>query len=307
MAPTVSVVVPTHGRAALLRETLASLQLQQPPPLEVLVCAHYWSDGSDAVVAESGWSAVPTAETGAAGHRNAGWRAARGEVVAFIDDDCVADPGWLAALTGPFADSGVGLVQGRTLPAGPVGPRERSIDIPCEYGLYETCNIAYRRRVLAEAGGFDTSYEHRFGGRPFGEDVDLAYRAKRAGWHSAFAEGAVVRHHVFPGSRRQALEEEWRRGYFPRLLVLVPEVAAVFPGPPWALREQSARAQLLLLGLAVALLGRRPLAGALLGVPYLRWALARAGWRRLPEQTLADLVCSVSLVIGSARARRLLL
>lgn len=304
---TVSVVVPTYRRAELLRRTLRSLAELEHRPLEVLVCTDDWSDGSDRITTESGAQALPTGLAGAAGHRNAGWRAARGEVVAFIDDDCEATPGWLGALIEAFGDPRVGLVQGRTEPAGPVGRSQRSIDIPCEYGLYETCNIAYRRQALEEVGGFDPRFSETFGGRPFGEDADLAYRVKRSGWHSTFRADAIVRHHVFPGSLRQSLGEEWRRGYFPRLIGIVPEVVGIFPGPTWLMREQSLRAQLLLLGVVVAVAGRRPAIGALLGVPYLRWARARFSGRDLPEQALADLVASVSLVLGSIRARRLLL
>jgi cellulose synthase/poly-beta-1,6-N-acetylglucosamine synthase-like glycosyltransferase len=306
MATQVSVVVPTFHRAELLEATLASLENLGLDPLEVIVCTDDWADGSDLVARRHGARAVDTDLTGATGHRNAGWRAARGDVVAFIDDDCVARPGWLHALVAPFSDPSVGLVQGRTVPQRPTRRRERSLDIPCEYGLYETCNIAYRRAVLEQTGGFDPAFEKLFGGRPFGEDADLAYRARRAGWATAFAEEAVVAHHVFPASLRQALEEEWRRGYFPRLVKLVPEVTGIFPGPRWSMREQSLRAQMLLVGLLVGLVGRRPLVGAALALPYLRWARARFRGRDLYEQALGDLVASLSLVIGSVRARRLL-
>ncbi|HET6793777.1 MAG TPA: glycosyltransferase [Acidimicrobiales bacterium] len=301
---TVSVVVPTWRRAGLLDATLASLARCDPPPDEVLVASDEWDDGSDAVVARHGARLVDTARLGAAGHRNAGWLEATGEVVAFIDDDCVADPGWVGAISVGFADPAVGLVQGRTCPAGPVGRRDRSIDIPVEYGLYESCNIAYRRVALEAVGGFDETFAERFAGRPFGEDADLAYRVQREGWRTRFAEGAVVRHHVFPGTLRDAAVEEWRRGYFPKLLRLVPEVERILPGPH-VLRPQSARAQLLLAGLVVGL--RRPLLGAALAVPYVRWAVRTVGRRAAPERAALDLVCSVSMILGSVRARRILL
>jgi len=161
--PAVSVVVPTYRRAGLLAVTLDSLDRLEHPPLEILVCTDDWSDGSDAVAARPGVTPLDTRRQGAAGHRNAGWMAAQGDVVAFIDDDCAASPGWLGALIEPFRDPDVVLVQGRTVPAATPSRRERSIDIPCEYGLYETCNIAYRRQALEDAGGFDESLAERFG------------------------------------------------------------------------------------------------------------------------------------------------
>lgn len=301
---TVSVVVPTYRRPDLLHATLASLGRCDPAPAEVLVTRNDWTDGADAVASRHGARVIDTTRPGAAGARNAGWTEARGDLVAFIDDDCVADPGWLGALTAPFGDPAIGLVQGRTCPAGPVGRRDRSVDVPVEYGLYESCNVAYRRSALEEVGGFDESFSRRFGGRPFGEDADLAYRVQRRGWTTRFADGAVVRHHVFPGTLRDAAVEEWRRGYFPLLLRLVPEVARMLPGP-YVLRPQSARAQLLLAGAVVGL--RRPLLGAALAAPYLRWAVRTVGKRATPERAALDLVCSVSMIVGSVRARKLLL
>jgi GT2 family glycosyltransferase len=86
-------------------------------------------------------------------------------------------------------------VQGHTVPdpafLDRLGPFSHTIHVQSETGYYETCNMAYRRSVLEQVGGFDETF--RF---PYGEDTDLAWRAKEAGAKTAFAGDAVVFHDV---------------------------------------------------------------------------------------------------------------
>lgn len=80
------------------------------------------------------------------------------------------------------------------------------MDVPFEQGFYETCNIAYRRDVIERAGGFDEAF--RF---PYGEDTDLAWRAKEDGARTVFVADAVVRHDVWPSDYRAHLRDMRRR------------------------------------------------------------------------------------------------
>lgn len=302
----IAVVIPTFQRRDLLAATLDSLAALDPAPAEVVVVCDGSTDGTDELVRRQGIQLLHTDRRGAAGARNAGWRATTSPVVVFIDDDCVAEPGWLGALAEPFRDQRIGVVQGRTLPARPPGPDERTIHVESEYGLYESCNIAYRRSALEQVGGFDERFGRIFGGRPFGEDTDLAWRVRRAGWSSAFAEHAVVRHHVFPGRFVDSLREDWRRGRFPFLVREIPELRSVLPGRGWFLRRHSAWAQLALVaGTALAVPRVRLLAPAL-ALPYARW-LARHHRHDAARQAARDAVTSVALLAGSARHRSLLL
>ena len=296
-------VIPTYRRPARLREALAALAAADPAPSEVVVSAFEPADAE--VAEEAGARVVVSPRRGAAAQRNAGWRAARGPVIAFTDDDCTPDPGWLDALTAPFRDARVGLVQGATLPAGQTGRLTRSIHVTAETGLYESCNMAYRRAALEECGGFDETLAERFSGRPFGEDVQLAWRVKRAGWRSIFAADAVVRHEVTRTGLGGVMAEEWRRGMFPALVVEVPELRDRLPGAGWLLRPQSAWAQLAVAGAAVALAS--PPAGAALAAPYALWLARSRSLRDAPYQALRDAVASVALLVGSARARSVLL
>lgn len=305
-SPTVAVVIPTYNRRDLLTGTLDSIRALERPPDQVIVVSDGSTDGTDEVVRARGISLVTTARAGAAGARNAGWRECSSDVVAFVDDDCIAEPTWLAALSAPFSDPELGLVQGKTIPDGAVGPDDRTIHVASEYGLYESCNIAYRRSALERVGGFNPEFGTLFAGRPFGEDTDLAWRVRRAGWSATFADDAVVRHHVFPGTFLGSLEEEWRKGRFAYMVREIPELRRLLPSGPWFLRRNSGWAQLALLAVPVSIRSRR-LALAL-AAPY-ALSLARSSHQPAAagRQAIRDAVASVSLLIGSVRHRSLLL
>src|SRR5581483_11530323 len=102
-------------------------------------------------------------------------------------------------------DAGADLVNGRTVPARPLLPLERSMGSGLE-GLYPTCNVLYRRDAFERAGRFDRAAARRWGFRPdrrskgvgFGEDTLLAWRLIREGGTVAYADDAIVEHAVFP-------------------------------------------------------------------------------------------------------------
>src|SRR5438128_1544197 len=120
--PTISVVVPTHNRRALLERLVRALEHQEgAPPYEVVIVDDGFADGTaDALARLAADAAVPLRTVlrdlngGPAAARNAGWEVATAPLVAFTDDDCVPDRKWLARLATRFEDADV--VQGRTVP-----------------------------------------------------------------------------------------------------------------------------------------------------------------------------------------------
>lgn len=302
-APAVSVVIPTRNRCRLLRAALDSVETQNLRPTEVIVVSDGSSDGTDELVRDRGLRLVRTDGVGAGGARNAGWRAATSEIVAFTDDDCVARPDWLERLIAPFEGApSLAIAQGRTVPAAPAGPDQRSLDVSRETGLYETCNIAYRRQALEVVGGFDEGLARSWG--HFGEDVELAWRVKRAGWESRFVEAATVEHHVFDVSLISVIGRQWACRRFPALVKRVPELRAQLPGGRWFLRSHGPWVQLALLGLLISI--RSPRAGAVMSTPYLLWLLRNVGLTKAPRQVLLDLVTSAALLQGSLESRSIL-
>lgn len=323
--PSVSVVMSTYNRAALLPDALQALEQQTYPAelLEFVVVDNGSTDTTAAVL--DAWAPRQAhvvirneQNTTPAEARNRAVGQATGDVIAFTDDDCVPERAWLEALAAGFRD-GVGIVQGltRPTPGVPQGPLTRSQSTQYEYGLYETCNIAYRRSALPADGPFLPDVQltiqryvgSSIGNQAFGEDVDLAWRVKRAGAGSRFAADAVVNHHVFPSDPLYL----WRRAAlvagFPVLISRFPELRAAFLWRRVLLGRHRLFIWLALLGLLSLTV---PVQVALF-VPWL-WHLVRphrSGWRgrlkALPVLVVRDLIETAALVYGSARARSLVL
>lgn len=199
--PLVSVVA-VSGRPALLRDLLDALPMQTWKRREVVVVGTDQDGAVAAVAAEAGARYVDAPGAGLGAARQAGVEAARGEVIAFTDDDCLPDARWLEALVDALAsDQQLRGVQGRTeAEPGPVG--SHAVQVTGPNSLFQTCNMAYRCRAIERAGGFDTRFLGWF------EDTALAARVLRSG-PIGFESRAVVRHRALPRSPRD--RATWRR------------------------------------------------------------------------------------------------
>lgn len=317
-SPALSVVVATHDRQPFLDDLLTALERQISPPggLEVVLADDGSTDGtwkhlrSRVQVSPLPVLALRLPATGGPSiPRNTAASRSRGPALALTDDDCLPEPRWAAALVDALA-SGVGIVQGRTVPhaEGASGPWDRTITVRAPTGLYETCNLGIGAALFTELGGFPDA---GLADRGFGEDVLLGAAAARAGG-AAWAPRAVVQHRWLPDDYRGHLRSRRRLTGFPHLAKEVPELRThLWQGCALSRRTAAADAALAGLLLAVGLRRVLPLAAA---APWLRTALPDARRRpgrplavRLAQLALADLVGAVSLVEGSLRARRLLL
>lgn len=319
-SPKVAVVVPVRDRRALLRETLDALAAQSYRDFEVVVVDDGSVDGSreEALKDEALGRHVRVVTgpgTGAVAARIAGVATTSAEILAFTDSDCIPAPNWLAAGVAAL-ERGADVVQGRTIPVRPPGPLERTVTAHDD-GLFATCNVFYRRASYEAAGGFDTTAAVRLRFRPdtrarrlgFGEDVLLGWRVARRG-RRAYAEDAVVAHHVFPFDLRESLSRAAMAGAFPALVREVPELRVLLLRHRVVLGDRS---RLALLAAAGAIVTRRPRWAALaLGW----WIAARArahrdepSWRRrglaIASELMIDGVTEASLLAGSGRARSL--
>jgi histidinol-phosphate phosphatase family protein len=204
----VDVVIPTVGRESLARRLEA-----HAPQADRL--------GDVIVVDDRGGAATPLpiraaparlrvvcAEgRGPAAARNAGWRAASGDWIAFLDDDVVPPSEWAERLLGDLAGCGpsAGASQGRIIVPLPTDRRptdwERNV-AGLAAAHFATADMAYRRAALAATGGFDERFP-----RAYREDADLALRVIDAGWAVTRGERAVE-HPVGQGRRFGSLRRQ---------------------------------------------------------------------------------------------------
>jgi len=217
--PLISVIIPSHGRPVQLAACLRSVMQSDFPPdrFEVLVVDDGNADRLEGRVARPAGAAevrwVRLSENlGPAAARNAGASAARGSYLAFIDDDCLADPAWLARLFAyAAADSGA-AVGGRLVNGGGslyCAADQAILDAvyayynadPSQARFFSTANLAVPADAFLEAGGFDPSYRTS-------EDREFCARWLAGGRRMVYAAEAVVVH-----AATSSLARFWRRHY----------------------------------------------------------------------------------------------
>ncbi|MDQ3728724.1 MAG: glycosyltransferase [Actinomycetota bacterium] len=307
-------MIPTRRRETRLAFALDALadQTLAAERFEVIVVRSSDTEGEPATGSPPGlpvrFIASPVAGTSA--QRNCGWRAARGPVVAFTDDDCRPAPGWLQGLLDAGAGAEV-IVQGRTVP----DPDERhlfrglarTILNVRPSGWYETCNIAYARASIERLGGFDEAIDF------LGEDVDLGLRARRAGVGLRFTDRALVWHAVHWRSVPAALRDARKRGSRPAIVARYPELRERLWLGVFTDRDH---AWLLLAATGLGLLRRVPSLGVLAALPYAYrhfvrsylkpWDLVRYPGN-LAAGALVDATEIVWFTVSSVRSRAVVL
>ncbi|MEO6798293.1 MAG: glycosyltransferase family A protein [Candidatus Dormibacter sp.] len=207
--PEISVIIPTHNRAPLLKEHLNALTAQTYPrqATEWIVVADGCVDDSARIARAAGADRVIELEgKGAASARNAGLAAATAPLVAFLDDDIIPAPWWLWALASdaeanpgnvlhmgycPYAPSAIRTHLDRRN-AGwyeaklrPLQDRAHAWQFTDFFGG----NFAANRQALTELGGFDPRFA-------LFEDAELALRVLQAGWRIKFVPAARAEHHA---------------------------------------------------------------------------------------------------------------
>jgi glycosyltransferase involved in cell wall biosynthesis len=207
----VSLIICTRDRSRQLRQCLESLRrISFERPWELIIVDNGSLDDTAEVVQEFIKAvSVPASylfapKTGKAGAVNRAIAAARGEVLAFTDDDCYPAENFLTQVWGAFADPAVGYMSGRILLHDPsdypatinesLSPRTFPGDSLVRVGDVQGANIAFRRQVLLDIGGFDPLFGP---GSLFvaAEDLEAAARASAKGWSGRYVPDVVVRHH----------------------------------------------------------------------------------------------------------------
>lgn len=317
--PAISVVIPAFRRTEALRKAILSVFAQDLPPsqFELLVVDSSPADENGDMLqdvrpyATCELRVLRKKPEGPGPSRNLGAANAKGEYIAFLDSDCHAHPGWLRGALAAFTPE-IGLIQGQTAPdpEGRLGVFTHTVVVNVENFVYESCNVIYRREAFEQAGGFQHDLNPLAETPMGGEDVELAWTVKRAGWHSKYAPDALVYHEVVPIKVSQWIYGK-RLFIWPRIAKRVPEVrqffiAQIFYDLPQALLCTA------ILGVVAAPLSPFLL---LLCLPYIwvrgtEYSATLSGAKRVIRVAaygLKDLVSLGVLVAGSVRFRSVVL
>jgi glycosyltransferase involved in cell wall biosynthesis len=225
----VSVLIPTHNRAAKLRQLLEALARMDIPvgvACEVIVADNGSTDDTAEVCAQfaarfpAGFERIFVALPRKSLAVNAAIQASRGAILAFLDDDLVPTGDWLRTLWQEFsADPSLGGISGRVELQNEsdfaAGIRLETERVECKrlgegFGRFGGGNVAVRREVVARVGPFDPDLGpgSRFSAS---EDTDFFYRAWKAGAKLVYVPTLSVRHDHGRSSAVDGLRA--KRGY----------------------------------------------------------------------------------------------
>jgi GT2 family glycosyltransferase len=204
--PRVSVVVCAYNGGHTLKQCLRSLRALDYPDYEVIVVDDGSTDDTQTILRRfPGVRAIHQPNLGLSTARNVGLAAATGEVVAYTDADCFADPDWLTHVVDQLQQTGAAAVGGPNLTpedgwiagcvAAAPGQPTHVLENDQEAEHIPGCNMAFYREALVAINGFDPAY------RTAGDDVDVCWRLQQAGRWITFAPGAFVWHHRRQGPR----------------------------------------------------------------------------------------------------------
>ncbi|MEK0446960.1 MAG: hypothetical protein RLZZ399_2281 [Verrucomicrobiota bacterium] len=214
--PKVSVIVCSYNGGKTLKDCLESLDLVNYPDFEIVLVDDGSKDNTQDIVKGyeearkqraqrtgeklPGFVNVVQVNMGLSYARNVGARTAEGEIFAYTDSDCMADPDWLYYLVGTLLSGDYVGVGGPNISppavdwiqaavaAAPGGPSHVLLtDVVAEH--IPGCNMAFHRSAFESVGGFDVEY------RKAGDDVDFCWRLQTNGGVIAFSPSAIVWHY----------------------------------------------------------------------------------------------------------------
>lgn len=196
----VTVYIPAYNVANFLALAIESILTQLQPPDEILVIDDGSQDQSVEIASRYPQVTVIRHGTnrGLAAARNTAMRAARNELVASLDADCVADPAWLAELGRSLSEPHIAGIGGKLIEGvqHTTSDRWRAVHMPQHWGdlplrnpaFLFGCNNLFRKSAVLSVGGYDERM------RTNGEDTDICARLREKGWELLYAPSAQATH-----------------------------------------------------------------------------------------------------------------
>ena len=198
--PSVSVIVPVRDGESTIADCIDAILATDYPAdrREILVVDNASTDGTAVLIQSKQVRYLREPRRGVSNARNRGIAESTGEILAFVDADCLVEPQWLTELVRPFEDPEIGSVGGdlRHLPPTTAAQRQSArllgnwqrFAFTSNPAYPITANAAYRRDVLERIGNFDPHMTRA-------QDVELGLRfQERSGRRLAYAENATARH-----------------------------------------------------------------------------------------------------------------
>ena len=219
----ISVVIPAYNEEERLGECLQALANGKMKPYEVIVADGMSEDRTASIAGEFGATVVVNKKRHAAGGRNAGIEAATGEVIAFLDADCVPDKDWLWEINRAFEAEDIDGLGTYIEPAQPENIYEEfwghlSLQLIMTYGdephyvtektlntAFITASCAYKRELLKRLNGFSDFFANN------AEDIDICWRALDAGAKLKYVPSARIVAHS-PRDIRGIRRKSFRNG-----------------------------------------------------------------------------------------------
>ncbi|UCE00229.1 MAG: glycosyltransferase [Chloroflexota bacterium] len=209
--PFVSVVVCTYNGSTWIRDCCEGLSRLDYPNYEVIVVNDGSTDGTKKIISQYDFKVIHTDNQGLSTARNLGLQEAKGEIIAYLDDDAYPDEQWLRYLAASFKGNHYSGIGGPNIaPPGDGFVSECVANAPGNpvYVLLTDqeaehipgCNMAFRKDHLQAIGGFDPRF------RTAGDDVDVCWRIQENGWSLGLNAAATVWHH-----RRNSLHNYWKQ------------------------------------------------------------------------------------------------
>ena len=219
----ISVVIPTYNEEEHIGECLQALMNGSEKPFEVIVSDGMSTDRTVEIAGQYGCVIVKNRKRHAAGGRNAGIKRAKGDVIAFIDADCIPDHNWLREIHKAFEEDQIDGLGTYIEPAKTDNIYEEfwshlSLQILMSYGeepyyvtdqqlntAFITASCAYKRSLLYKIKGFSNYFANN------AEDIDLCWRALKAGARLKYVPSARITAHS-PRSLKGICKKSFRNG-----------------------------------------------------------------------------------------------
>lgn len=213
----ISIIVPSYNSEKTIEDLLLSLLNQTYKGEYEIIVVDSSNDRTPEIVSKFPVKLLRSEPKGPGAARNLGVKHAKGDIIVFIDSDCVAPKDWLENLLKPLSDKEVVGVGGTykvknkdsliaRFAQYEIEDRHKKMEKMESIDFVGTYNCAYRKKVFLEVGGFDTKFLQS-------EDGELSYKISEAGYKIKFNPSAFV-YHYHPDTLFKFLKQKFWHAYW---------------------------------------------------------------------------------------------